>query len=160
MASEKAPPGRHTARAVGSGILGAIETTGTEYIDVKFVVQGGEHDGKVAYWRGFLSEAAAPRTVESLRHCGCTFPNQDVTDTTGIDTQDVRITVAENDRGYLEVKWINAARASGSPPVRGKVDKDRLRNRIRGLLATLSTEAPTPWSPSPDPEDDGGDIPF
>ena len=132
-----------------------VEKTGSEYISVKFVVQGGDHDGKVGYWRGFLTEAAARYTVEGLKACGCTFPGQDITNTEGLDTNVVRIKVEENEGGYLNVAMVRAQRG---PRVKEGMNTSELKNRMRGLLADMGSEAPEPWDAGKEVDD--ADIPF
>lgn len=136
MPDNQIPAGVYLARPAGSGFFGAIETTGTEYVDVTMTILEGADEGGTVRFRGFLSEKASARTVEALRNMGCIFPGADIFNLEGLGSRDVRITVQHNENGYAEVRFVD----DPSKTRGGSVDKDAVRSRMKGLLASLHAE--------------------
>lgn len=116
------PKGFYRARATG-GEFGVTPTKGTDFVRVAFRVVEGQHAGGFASWDGYFTENTTKRTVESLKHCGCTFPDNDVTNLTGIDSQDVSIEVEHETYQTKEgetktrarVAWVNSLSGGVNP---------------------------------------------
>lgn len=69
---------------------------GTEYKDIKFkILEEGEYEGDVVWWRPYFSEKALPFTMRALEACGCSDPAEDIE--RGIKSNTVRIKVEHNE---------------------------------------------------------------
>lgn len=166
------PEGEYVARAV-SGEYGNTKN-GSEMVAVVFEFTRGELEGHKLTWYGYFTEKTSQRTVESLRHAGCTFASGDVTDLAGLGDTEVRLVVEHehDDRGArARIRWVNAlASKVGSIRDENKMsagDKRAFAARMKGLL--LATGTPAPRAPAPRaapppapraPVVDDSDIPF
>lgn len=108
MAEKKSMAGTHKARARESA-LGVTESDSPkEYIGVMFEITSGDLKGKSISWRGFFSDNAVVRTLESLRHCGWT--GETLADMTGLGDREVEIVVEPeeyNGKTHDRVRWVN-----------------------------------------------------
>ena len=108
------PKGKYRARADRQVEFGT-SGNGSDYCVIDFEITEGELRGDhIKAWL-YFTEKARDRSIEALRTCGCTFPGNDVTNTEGIDTNEVEIVVEhETYEGKLrdKVKWINSLRKS------------------------------------------------
>jgi hypothetical protein len=106
--------GKYKARGL-SAEMGKSDQKGTPYVKVQFRVAGGSDDGATISWNGYYTELTEDRTLESLRACGCTFPNGDATNFDGIDRNEVELVVEHeeytNQQGeektIAKVAWVN-----------------------------------------------------
>ena len=132
--------------------------TGSPRVECKFRIKGGDHDGRLVFADLYMTDAAADRTIESLRYCGCRFPDADVTNLKGFGDKEVQVVVeieTYNGKQYNKVKWVNAANGGGRvKPNNPLEDKEALANRMRGRVAKAI------GGQVPPPEIDDGDIPF
>lgn len=90
---------------------------GTPFVRVPFRVKDGPHEGEYVPWDGFFTEGTAERTIESLRHCGCTFPGDDLSNMEGLGSKDVEIVVEHEEwtnpetnetKTRARVAWVNS----------------------------------------------------
>lgn len=87
------PKGTYRAKAT-RGEYGVTPTSGNDFISVAFqIVEDGEQKGQTVGYRGFFTEKAMERTMESLRTAGCTFPGNDITNLEGLGSTEVQIAV-------------------------------------------------------------------
>lgn len=149
------PAGKYVARAQNAE-FGVSGQKGTDQVVVTFEIREGEHKGDVIDWYGFFTEKTGQRTVESLRHCGCTFPGDDVFDTAGLGTKDVQIVVEHEEyKGQTKarVQWVNELGAGLKPmETAAKASfKDRMKATLllvkqqRPALTEAEAEDDIPW---------------
>jgi hypothetical protein len=150
------PEGEYVARAV-SGEYGNTKSGG-EMVAVVFEFTRGELEGHKITWYGYFTEKTSQRTVESLRHAGCTFASGDITDLAGLGETEVRVVVEHehDDRGpRARIRWVNALAASaGGIRDENKMsvgDKRAFAARMKGLLLATGAPAPRPAAPKAAP---------
>jgi hypothetical protein len=124
-------------------------------------------------WSGFLKQeggtgTSALRTIRAMKSAGCTFPNDDYEDYTGLGTKDVEFEVEEEDPYTPEatednpepstiyrsrIAWVN-------PLVRGMVGKEvdgetrkKLGESMRGLIKMAKTPGGGGRSGGDNPDD-------
>jgi hypothetical protein len=69
---------------------------GTPFVDcVCVITEDGPFKGTRVPWSGWLSEAAATRTYESLMAAGCTFPNDDSFNFEGVGSREVMLDIED-----------------------------------------------------------------
>jgi hypothetical protein len=157
-------PGHYRARAV-EGDFG-VAGTGTKQIAVLFEITEGEARGERVTWYGYFTPATAERTIESLRHCGCTFPDDAIDDLDGLTVNEVGLVLEEEHDEHgpvrLRVRWVNrlasgvalgarldaAAKRSFADEMRGFVMASRAKN---GAAAPTPPPAPAPTASRPQP---------
>lgn len=108
------PVAFYRAQAIGAE-FGVSPNKGTDFVRVTFQIIDGEYAGQQIYWDGYFGENSAQRTVDSLRYCGCTFPNNDITNLEGLGTQEVSLDVQHESftdrngmpRTVAKVAWVN-----------------------------------------------------
>lgn len=104
------PEGKYKAKGV-EGQLTESKNKGTPGVQVILTItEDGEHAGDHLRWDGWLTDATAQRTLESLRYLG--WETDDLGDLAGITTNEVQIVVEhewneEKQKSYPRVKWIN-----------------------------------------------------
>ena len=129
-------PGTYVAKCIGAQT--GESKTGTPHIALEFEVTDGAWSGQRISAYRYLSEKTMDRTLEDMRTCGWT--GKDLTDLSGIYTNDVEIVVADETyegKTYARVQWINklGGKASGAP-----LPEDKLalvNQRIRARLAMV-----------------------
>lgn len=129
--------GNYKARAIG-GEFGQAKS-GTDQVVVVFEVTEGPDRGSRISWYGFFTEKAQARTIESLQHCGCTFPGDTVTDLTGLDLNEVELVVdVETYEGKerSKVQWVNKLGGPNLKNQMGAAEKASFADRMRGLVAS------------------------
>jgi hypothetical protein len=92
--SERVPAGKYRARAM-SGDFGESAQKKTPFVRVGFAISDGvDAAGETVAWTGYFTENTTARTIDSLRFCGCTFPERRRHRTSrGLDTNEVEIVV-------------------------------------------------------------------
>lgn len=106
--------GTFQARAIASesGLRESPEKK-TKFFSILFEIVEGEHKGERFEWKGWLTEKASPRTIDSLLYCG--FEGDDLNNPKGIDTNIVPIVLDEEpyttdageERIATRVAWVN-----------------------------------------------------
>lgn len=157
------PEGKYRAKATG-GEFGVAQT-GTEYVFVGFEVSTeGPWKGTALSWKGYFTDKTTERTIESLRYCGCVFPDNDITNLSGLGQKEVTLVVEheEDDKGrwWPKVQWVN----SGGPGIKdtqkmGAGEKASFRSRMKAALVATGGPAPKHTNDEPPPIGDE-DIPF
>ena len=111
--------GKFRARAKEWGF--GRTSKGNEHIAVLFEITAGELVSQTVSWRGFFTEQALDRTLESLRHCG--WSSDSIVDLDGLEANEVEIVVDEEEyegKIYSRVKWVNrATRLAFADPMDG-----------------------------------------
>lgn len=123
------PKGTYSAKAT-KGEFGTSKKKGTDFVRVVFQITDGPETGGMVSWDGWFTDKASARTIESLRFCGCSFPNNDITNLSGIDTQTVHIVVEHEtftpEQGQnAGVEQTRARVAFVNDPNRGGVPEDQ-----------------------------------
>ena len=168
--------GRYKVRGV-EGALVAVGQNHTEAVQVIVeIVQEGPNKGERYRWDGWLTDKAAQRTLESLRHLGWATDRLD--DLAGIDGKEAIAVIAhetneKDGKVYARVQWINGVGAGIKDEARvggvaAKALADRFSAMARGTRAAGATtavmargappKATPPKGAAPDFSDD--DIPF
>jgi len=176
--SERVPAGKYRARAVG-GDFGDSSQKKTPYAKVPFKISPGqgEASGETVVWNGYFGENSTTRTIESLRFCGCTFPDNDVMNLEGIGANEVEVVVEHEsyktregeDRIAVKVAWVNSL--IGGVRDTDKMDAGRaaqFRNSMKASIALAKRgqgaaapngTAPRAGAPAQQPMNED-DIPF
>jgi hypothetical protein len=145
-------PGTYTARAKELAFITA--STGTEGARVFFELE----DGRNISWVGWLSDACAARTAESLAICGFDG-NDDSTVTRNqvhlvVDLDDPYTNEAGETVQRSRVKWINdpnRAKGIGKPmePSQALAAKQRLRGLVLASQQKLGAKSALPGDRMP-----------
>jgi hypothetical protein len=140
--------GAWKARAVEGAL--AYTSKGSDQIAIDFVIGEGPNTGEHITWYGYFTEDTFERTIASLRHMG--WGGADLSDLSGIDTQDVRLVVAHepdlNGELRARVKWVNAlsgiAVKERMDVAATKTFAARMKGRILALAAKQPAQRPSP----------------
>lgn len=158
--------GNYVARAVDAEF--GVSKTGSDFVQIHFAIQEGEHAGQTITAWLYFTEKTNARSLESLRHMGCTFPDNDASNLTGYDANNVEIVVAEeeyNGVSRAKVQWVNAL-GGGRVKIEHPMDVGRkaaFRARMLGHVASTAGKAAakpangTPRAPSAAPMREMGD---
>ena len=129
-------PGNKAARALPGFEFGCTGS-GAEFVALTFSIVEGSEAGETVQWRGYCTEKAHERTIESLRHCG--WSGGDITDLTGIDRNMVQLVIEDDTwegKTRPKVKWVNAIRPSVNAEQRmGDGARAAFAARMRGAVA-------------------------
>ncbi len=141
-------PGHYKARALDADF--GFAGTGTKQVALSFEILDGDERGEHISWYGFFTQNTAERTVESLRHCGCVFPDDRLDDLNGLGNTEVELVVEEetSERGEAKsrVRWVN--RLGGGVALGSRMDeveKRALSDEMRGYVVAsrpAGTSAP------------------
>ncbi len=144
-------PGYFKARAV-DGDFGHAGT-GTRQVAVSFEVTDGEAKGAHITWYGFFTQSTGERTLESLRHCGCTFPGDVLTDLTGLGSTEVELVIeeeeGENGAVRPRVRWVN--RIGGGVALGSRMteaEKRQFSAEMRGFVVSSRQVQPGGQAPA------------
>jgi hypothetical protein len=155
--------GKFRAQAL-EGSLG-YSTTGKEEIAVQFLILEGPDEGKRITWWGYLSDAAADRTLESLLHTG--WDGEDVSVLTGLGSKDATIVIQEDTyKGVKRTKvaWVNQlSRGPTNDKAMDDSQRTSFAERMRGRTIALQKKVPAQVGPAADlasAQVAGDDIPF
>jgi len=158
-------PGKFRAQAI-EGSLG-YSRNGKEEVAVQFLILEGPDEGKKITWWGYLSDAAAERTLEGLLNTG--WDGEDVSALTGLGSKDATIVIVEDTyegARKTKVAWVN--RGSAGP--KHKADRSMseaqritFAEKMRGRTLALQKKVPAQVGPVADrasAQVTGDDIPF
>lgn len=181
------PQGTYKAKAIG-GMYGTSKQKGTPFVRVSFAVTEGDYAGHSVGWDGYFTPNTEARTLDSLRYCGCNFPNDDLSNLAGIEKNEVSIVIEHErwndektgeEKARARVAWVNSP---GGIPDDQQMDANQLAAfaaRMKGSVMRVkqkpgivasSPNGGTPRAPAPRtggvvddpyghaPQD--GDIPF
>jgi hypothetical protein len=156
------PASHYRARAT-SAEFGRTPTKGTDFVRVSFELLDADFAGETIAWDGYFTDNTSQRTIESLRHCGCTFPGNDATNLEGLGSQDVQIESEiqeyQDRNGFpkesARVRWVNAlgGRSGVSPELQMSAgQKAAFKARMMGfLVASSQAQAAAPAKPAAKP---------
>lgn len=153
--------GKYKAKAT-EGVYGTAKNKGTTFVRVSFQVVDGPEAGNYVTWDGYFTENTNERTIESLRHCGCTFPGNDITNLEGLTTNDVQVVVehesytikegenAGQEKTVARVAWVNSLGTYGVPEDQRLDDagKKSFAARMKGLLMATGKKSASPNRPA------------
>jgi len=137
-------PGHYKARAV-EGDFG-VAGTGTKQVAVLFQIADGESQGEHITWYGYFTPSTSERTIESLRHCGCTFPGDDLTNLDGLTSNEVGLVleedvdqhgqpkVDEDGNPLVRVRWVNRGAGVALGTRMTAADKKAFAAEMRGYV--------------------------
>ena len=152
-------PGTYRARAHGEGAeLSTSSNKGTPQVVVPFALEGGE----TISWVGFLTDAALPFTVKSLRIAG--WQGDDFFDLTSLGSKECELVIADeeyNGEVRSRVQYINEI---GGGPKIGKsmseADRKEFARKMRGkVIACGGGKASAAPKPAPKPQDSENPAP-
>lgn len=144
---------------------------GKPYVGISFHIKdpldGAE---KFVQWRGWFTEAAADRTIESLRHLG--FEGDDVSELKDLDKNEVELVIEDEEytdqqtgesKTTTRVQFINKPRG---PMVKTKLEGDKARSfaaqmkeKFRAVDAAAGKRVPKPNGAPASSGPLGGDPP-
>lgn len=153
MSNELIPAGTYRARATEAQ-LGTTDT-GKEQVAISFQLLTPGFEGQHLPYYGFFTEKALEVTVKALRACG--WAGVDLSDLTGIDTNEVNLVVEHEEYNGVtraKVRWVNDGSVGLLKNVLGDVERKAFANRMRAAIATLGhgqpqKPAPRPAAPAP-----------
>jgi hypothetical protein len=143
--------GIHRGRAIKESTeFGQSPEKGTDFVAVTFEIADGEFKGQRIGWNGYFTDNSTKRTIESLQACGCTFPDNDITNMSGIDTNEVMLDVEhqtnqDGSRKFARVAWVNSLNRGISPELKmDQAKKASFRERMMGQVALLKNKNAQP----------------
>ncbi len=162
------PIGRYRARAISdSAQLGRSEK-GTEFIALVFEIIDESYPhlkGQFLQWRGYFTEKAESKTLESLRLAG--WSNDEIDEPQGIGDTEVDITVehkpwSDGKKITARVAWVN--RPGTGPKVKSPMspaDKKAFAAKMKGkaILSRQGSATPKPKNSAPSTKVED-DLPF
>lgn len=132
-------PGKHRAHAREAQI--DASENGTPCVVVIFETATGAH----GWWRGYLTERASARTIETLRLCGARMRDGDITDLDGIGNNEVEIDCAEEEylgKKTVRINWVNSVRRTPRPTRISAEAKQALVDRLRAQVVSAAVQPP------------------
>lgn len=136
--------GKHKARAMKDSYEAGIDDSGKDYAYLGFEITDGPDKGRAIGRYFYLTEAAMPYSIKSLRHTGATFPDGNIHDPEGIGDVEVQIVIEHDEyqgKVRAKIKYVNELGSGGVKPEH-KLDesmKRSFRDRFKAqLLATGS----------------------
>lgn len=130
------PAGKYNARGVEAAL--GYTNGGKEQVAVELVILDGEYQGHSITWYGYFTDKTTDRTLESLKLLG--WPCDNLFDLSGIDTNDVSITIEEepDEQGEQRsrVRWINKP-GGGGPALKERMTDEQARAfsaRMKGAM--------------------------
>lgn len=152
------PEGPHRARAIKptSNPWGKSKEKGTDFVRLTFRIADGDFAGRSVAWDGYFTENTDERTIQSLQHCGCTFPNNDITNLEGVDANEVIVVVEhqqfDREEGpvtFARVAWVNAlTRGIATELQMDQTQKASFADKMRGKLSFKKAGKPAPQAAS------------
>lgn len=140
--------GRYRAKAVDWEL--GVAGTGTEQIAIRFELLDDEQHRTIIYY-GYFTDGALKWTLQTLRNCG--WEGVDLDDLTGLDSEEVSITVEheEDQNGEIRAKvgWVN--KEGGGPMMTNTIDgkdKKSFAKRMKAKLMALEGGKPKASKPS------------
>lgn len=165
------PIGFYRARALkDSADFGNSTEKGTPFVRIDFEIADGEHKGQVLPWDGYFTGEALARTIESMQSCGCTFPDNDITNLEGLGSNEVRIEVEHQtytnknseQKTFARVAWVNSLTRGINPEAKmDEANKAAFKQRMMGqLIAVKQAKSATNGGDGGAQQPAGEKIPF
>lgn len=132
------------------GLAWGVSSTGKEQASVQFELLEGPDEGRtITAFLYFTQESNTERSIESLQHCGCTFPENDIYSEEGFGSQDVRLVIEHEEwegKTRAKVKWINSSKPFVQEMDEGMAAsfKERMRANLQ-LAKNKGAGASVPW---------------
>jgi hypothetical protein len=132
---------------------------GTPQVGVRFAFT--DEVGGYITWYGYLSEASAARTIESLRHCG--WSGADFTDMSGLCDKEVELVLETTEyegKSSQKVAWVNKsgiAMTNRMSPDKLKAFAASMKGFVLSVDRDMGSPKPQDQKSRPAP---AGDIPF
>jgi len=140
-----------------SGQWGVSPKKGTNFVRVAFCIEDeGPFRGRLVNWDGYFTDETKKRTTESLSHAGCIFPDDNITDLTGLGDKVCQIVVeherwtpTEGDKAGEEqcrarVAWVNAIGSLRDDVLMDDTKKKSFAASMKGLLVNMRGNRPAP----------------
>ena len=130
--------GRYTARAV-QAVLGRTKG-GAPQIAVEFKLENGQ----TRTWYGYFTDGTRDRTIEALRFCG--WRGSDLTDLTGIDTNDVSLVLETEEwegKRIQKIQWVNRLGGIALVERMGENEARAFAASMKGAVLAVDQEAGT-----------------
>lgn len=142
--------GVHRSRALRADLTKSSKKD-TPCVEVECQIVGGDDDGAVGIWQGWLTPAAMPFTVKALRCMG--WQGDDLSELSTVGSKEFDITVGEeeyNDRVRSRIQFINEL-GSGGPATKPMTadEKKRFAAQMRGQVIAASGGKPSPRASTP-----------
>lgn len=142
--SEIVSQGNYVGRGFGQPELGESKEKHTPYVRVALKIQGGEFDGRIVNRDFYFTEKTTQRTMEALKTCGCTFPNDDITDFTGFGSTDVNFTVEHESydkdgetKTVAKIGFINQSGGINSESRMTEAQRSAFKTKMLGTVASM-----------------------
>ncbi len=161
--------GRYKARAVSAGL--GYTSGDKPQVAVELQITEGDAAGELVTWFGYFTDKTHERTFSALRTLG--WQGDDLSDLTGIDANEVSITMKEEEyegKLALKVAWINPLGGVGlkkpMTPAQAKAFAGQMKGAAvasRGLKTGNAKPAGKPTTKQQVPADypsGDDDIPF
>lgn len=165
MSDDIIPAGTYRGRATEAQL--GTTSTGKEQVAISFQLLTPGYEGQHLPYYGLFTDAALEITVKALRACG--WQGVDLSDLTGIDTNEVNLVVEHetyNGVTRARIKWVNDGTAGLLKNVLGDTERKAFAQRMRGAIAALGTPGPAkpaqqtrPATPRPAAQRQGGVMP-
>jgi hypothetical protein len=141
--------GKHKAVALPTTPEEAFGTkdNGNDFVMIRFQISSGDDAGNEITWWGFFTDKTKERTIEALRHAGCTFPGNDITNLEGLGSRHVELDIGHeeyNGQTRAKINWVNSLGGMGIKKEE-KLDAKGLKGfaaRMRADLAGAAKTAP------------------
>lgn len=104
------PEGKYRGRGIETeAALTSSKEKGTPAVSVVVEIIDGEHAGQRLRWDGWLTDGAAQRTLESLRHMG--WRGDMLDDLAGVGDNEVQVVIEhesnQEGKAFARIRWIN-----------------------------------------------------
>ncbi len=117
-----------------------FSNNGNEFVQVTFKILEGADEGKhVSWWGYFTKEGNSAKSVEALRYCGCTFPDDDITNLEGLGSEEVSIVIEHEEwdgKVRARVKWVNSLTGPTVTNQFSDNDRQSFKQRMKGLVVS------------------------
>jgi hypothetical protein len=179
--------GNYRARAIDAQ-FGHSSQKQTPFVRVRFELQIGNGMTEIVPWTGWFTDkegkdgrTPSDRSIATLKTCGCTFPDDTITNTHGLDANEVEVVVKheswETDQGEVRtmavVSFVNAIGQGGKVRDEDKMDLAKANAFAKSMKAniisartkrTAPSKAKNGAKPAPAPvpggDDENDPLPF
>lgn len=123
--------------------MGFSKDKGTEYVSCQIEIVEGPHQGKLLKWDGWFSDAAAERTIKSMRYLG--WQGNDFGNLSSMMAgKAVALVTVEHEesikngvtRVYAKIAWVNSLGVHMDKPMNA-ADIGKFNQRFQALAAKL-----------------------
>jgi hypothetical protein len=152
---EIVPEGTYVARGK-SAEMGVSAVKKTPFVRVAYCIDEGEWKGRFVRFDGYLTDDTKKRTAEALSYSGCTFPDDNFEDFTGLGDKPCFIVVeherftpdkgdkAGEEQTYARVAFVNQLGGMREDLKMSDVQKKSFASSMKGLLMNMRGNRPAP----------------